>query len=587
MLALVRACLALLALAVLVLGRVSAEGLNNFTVTDYRIEYHLSRDDEQRSVLKTTETITADFYAANQNHGIERLIPKHYDGHPTSLNIISVTDGTGADRQFSTYTEGDFLVVRIGDPDKYVLGKQTYVITYTQRDVTKHYKDTNSDEFYWDTNGTGWVVPINNLAVSLTIDESLVGKLTGNIACYQGVQGSTKTCELAKEGNNFTASATNLNPHENITLAIGFQPHTFAAYKMPLWQKLLIIWAVLQALLAVVGLGVIIWLTKRYYRWKNGRKEIITIVPEYLPPKGVSVATAGLLLGTFKSKRIAAQLIDFAVRGYLKLYQTREKTPRKPAEYKIEVVKDVSSLSSEEQDLLKAMYGRIPEVGNHLHLSTLRESTNIHSQLNKNAKEHEEKLIRGTYGLRKQDPAKSAWFARTGKVLLILSIALLSPALLIAAVVAFAMGKVLWPLTDKGLELLRHLEGLKRYISVAEEERLRVLQSPGGAQKILVKDGKLDTVELIKLYERLLPYAILFGQEKEWNKRLARYYEETKQSPDWIAGQRGALSSAAFLSAMNDISSPYYGSASYSSSGGSTGGGFSGGGGGGGGGRGW
>lgn len=558
--------------------------VDNFSITDYQIEYHLSRDEEQRSALKTTETITADFRVPNQNRGIERAIPKDYDGHPTSLELLSVQDESGNDRQYSTYSSGGNLVVRIGDPNRYVIGKQTYVITYTQRDVTKYFANTGRDEFYWDTNGTQWRVPIERFSVSLLVDEALQNRLIGDTACYQGAQGSSQTCEVTQGAGRYTASATNLKRYENLTLAIGFLPETFAAYEMPLWQRLLYAWIAVQVLLLIISIGIIIWLAKRYSSWSSRRSEITTIVPEYLPPKGISVTTSAMLLESRKG--IAAQIIDLAVRHYLKIYQTRDASKAKAAEYKIELANDISTLLAEEQELVKDMYGRTPKTGKTLQLKTLQQSAAFQSRLADNPKKLE-KLIRGAYGLRHKDPEKTAWFMRTGRNLLLLSALLLSPVLLIAAVTARVMGDKLWPLTDKGVGLMRYLEGLKHYISVAEKERLQLLQSPEGAAKVGVS-GQPDNVQLIKLYERVLPYAILFGQEKQWNAQLVKYYEQQDYNPGWLLGPRGTLlGSAAFTAAISDISTTRYASSSYSSAGGSSGGGFSGGGGGGGGGGGW
>jgi uncharacterized membrane protein YgcG len=162
----------------------------------------------------------------------------------------------------------------------------------------------------------------------------------------------------------------------------------------------------------------------------------------------------------------------------------------------------------------------------------------------------------------------------------------LSPLIVIAAIVAFISSYTTWVLTDKGLAARRYLMGLKMYIDVAETERLRMLQSPEGAQKVGSIDPN-DKAQLVKLYERVLPYAVLFGQEKEWNKQIGTLYEATGQTPDWYSGH-AAFSAATFSSAMTGLSSSAtYSAASNASTGGSSGGGSSGGGGGGGGGGGW
>ncbi|MEI7918066.1 MAG: hypothetical protein WCH58_01665 [Candidatus Saccharibacteria bacterium] len=140
------------------------------------------------------------------------------------------------------------------------------------------------------------------------------------------------------------------------------------------------------------------------------------------------------------------------------------------------------------------------------------------------------------------------------------------------------------PLSIKGRELHDYLKGLQVYIKCAEADRIKILQSPMGAEKTPVNTN--DTDMMIHLYERVLPYAVLFGIEKEWTKVLGEYYEQQNVTPGWYVGNN-AFNMAAFSSSMSSFSGSVSSSSYSSSSGGSGGGGFSGGGGGGGGGGGW
>jgi len=99
--------------------------------------------------------------------------------------------------------------------------------------------------------------------------------------------------------------------------------------------------------------------------------------------------------------------------------------------------------------------------------------------------------------------------------------------------------------------------------------------------------------DVVNLYERLLPYAVLFGMEREWVRviraaagtepatRLALFDAVTSHSLSDASSSIGRLA-ATPVSRPGSSSSSSSGS-SWSSSGGSSGGGFSGGGGGGGG----
>ncbi|MDF2580409.1 MAG: hypothetical protein K0S49_1988, partial [Microbacterium sp.] len=133
------------------------------------------------------------------------------------------------------------------------------------------------------------------------------------------------------------------------------------------------------------------------------------------------------------------------------------------------------------------------------------------------------------------------------------------------------------PLTAAGAETRDHLRGLKQFIEWAEADRIRMLQSPQGAERVPVDIS--DPRVKLKLYETLLPYAVVFGQEKRWAEELAVLYGEGN-SPTWYAGSSG-FHAAAFSAGISTLS---LSASASSSSGGSSGGGSAGGGGGGGGG---
>ena len=111
-----------------------------------------------------------------------------------------------------------------------------------------------------------------------------------------------------------------------------------------------------------------------------------------------------------------------------------------------------------------------------------------------------------------------------------------------------------------------------------------MLQSPQGAERIDVGDN----LQMIKLYERLLPWAVLWGVEDQWMRELAVRVDALSEKPDWFMGSNG-FNPGAFSSAVNGMSASlkppvsvsrgsWGGSSGSSFSGGSTGGGFSGGG---------
>src|SRR5690606_35579950 len=83
--------------------------------------------------------------------------------------------------------------------------------------------------------------------------------------------------------------------------------------------------------------------------------------------------------------------------------------------------------------------------------------------------------------------------------------------------------------TPQGAEAYEYLDGVKLFIEVAEADRIQMLQSHSGAERNLT-----DGVEVLHLYERLLPYAVFFGLEREWSKVLQVQYEvQAVSAPYW------------------------------------------------------
>lgn len=566
-------------------------GVNDFTISTFEADFYVGKDQAGRSTLKTVERIVANFPQFDQNHGLERAIPQTYDSHPTSLKVVSVKSDSGNDLPYSKHSDDNGNeVLRIGDADKYVHGQMTYVITYEQRDVTKSFADTGKDEFYWDVNGTTWKQKFGLMTARVHIADELRPVLSGDKACYYGYGGESNKCQLTEGSGVLTASTTNLGPGQNMTLAIGFAKGTFAGYEQSaaekFWAFILAAWVTLLVVTSIVGFVLIFVVSFRYTARSNRKKDLGTVVPEYLPPKDISVLTSSHI-GEGSRAVLTAQIVDLAVRHYIKIYQIKEKSLFKAAEYDLEIIKPIDDLSTEEKDFLATLFGKHgTKVGARLAMKSMKSDYSVAAKLQKNTKALEQ-LIKGKYGLRQKDEQASRWFSQVGVWTLVIGVVTLSPMLLIAAIIALVCGVQLKPLTDKGLDLRRYLMGLKTYISVAEEERLKMLQSPEGAEKVAT--GTVDDPKkLVKLYERVLPYAVLFGQEREWNKQIGAYYEQNGTSPDWYTGN-AAFSAVAFSSAMNDFSTTTnsYAASDSSSSGGSSGGGSSGGGGGGGGGGGW
>ena len=574
---------------------IAPAGVEDFEFESFHADYYLDVDEDGRSTLRTVETLIALFPDFDQNHGVLRHIPEDYLGEPTDITVESVVDGDGNPRYYETSSEDGFLTLQLGSESTYVQGRQVYVVTYTQTNVTRFFPDTNDDEFYWDTNGTDWPQYFGSVSGAVHIPASLAGALNDQVACYRGAFSSTDTCTLERSDEDggvvYTFDERDIYPYENVTFAIGFAPHTFTERDSSYFATPMGFLQVGSLALSVIGLVAAI--IARTGKLADGRGRP-TIIAEYSPPDGVSPLFASVILNK-TTKGAAAQIVDFAVNKRIRIIENPDTGWFSSTTYTLQLL-DARGLQGPELNLAQALfgYGLVPGTSYTITSkdTTLSEKVRaVIASATANAT---------LYGVRKSGTLGSAVgpivlsiLGATGAVGFgivmldnvfggLIPLFLFLPAIVFTLVVFALTARK--PLTDKGAELRDHLEGLKEYIELAEADRLRVLQSPQGAESTPVATN--DPREVLKLNEKLLPYSVLFGLEKEWAEELSKYYVD--QPPDWYAGST-AFNAAVFSSSISSISSSASSSmsGSSSSSGGSGGGGSSGGGGGGGGGGGF
>lgn len=384
----------------------------------------LGRDEDKTSTLRTTLTITADF-PPNQNRGIAPIFVKTYDGHSTSFNLESVTDEQGAALEY--HWEGDEL--RIGNADVYVSGLKTYVITYTQRNVTRYYADTNKDEFYWDAIGTEWRVPIEQARVSLSLGAPTWLELNSTeLQCYAGVFQSSASCgEVAEGAGSYTVQLTNIGNGQGATVALGFEPGTFKIYEPSLWEKIMQ-WCGQRDGRYVPVPGHPHFTHTLVFKVGREEKGAQADCPRVYSTKrcqrdyGSNTWRAVRAHTGFGSDCAADRS---AVRHYIKIYETQPKRSfLQPAKYEIEVQQDLGNLRAEEREIVSDM--GLNQVGSKIDLSTLRHNMTYATRA---VDDHEkvQKLIDGTYGLREKNPEFKTRFRRRAIWLLLLGAVLLSP----------------------------------------------------------------------------------------------------------------------------------------------------------------
>lgn len=579
---------------------------SEFTFDSFDAEMTLSRADDGHAELAVTETLVARFPEKDQNRGIVRAIPDDYDGVPLQTRIISVTDASGTTVPYEVERDRREVRVLTGD-DSYVRGVQTYVISYIQRDTIRSFADTDADEFYRDVNGTQWDQPFGAVSVRLTVDPALALALKdGAASCYVGRQGSDQRCDITETGQPdgsavFSAGERSLSTRENVTIAVGFVRGTFVpgdVVRTPLEQFSVDAAPLLAgASIAAVGLGVVgvgaAFAARRRGRDAPGRG---VIVPEYGPPEGLDVVQGAELVQR-RGAGIPAALLDAAVAGHLRIVES----PGDRGALELEFSR-AAGAPALHAAIIRAVFGDAPHPGQRVRLGPDRQD--VAKALQKlPASASAELRTRGW--TEKQKPGRSILAATVAVFAFVVSVVALIlaaagtapvwwqivaiPATVVLGILAFVVLRYRDRITDAGAPARDHLRGLRDYLQLAEADRMRVLQSPRGAERTPVDPG--DPRQVLHLYERLLPWAVVWGVEKEWAEALDTRVRESGADLPWYAGGDGfsAVAFATTLGSLHSASTPLAvtTSGAGSFSGGSFGGGFSGGGmgGGGGGGR--
>lgn len=477
-------------------------------------------------------------------------------------------------------------------------------------------KDTTVQEVYWNANGNAWNQPFGSITANVHVDESLISSLYNIYVCYSGAYGEKGKCDVTETEDGFNFSAKNLSRKEGLTFAIAFVDGTFKP--APSRISYLAYFAVAGMTILFLGTGFFLFnrYKKRIAPKKRYFKNLITAT-EFTPLKNYTIAEAANLYIKPAQNPKVATVLQLAIQKKIEIIKQDDGKKKLFSKEKWAVkLLDVKNLTEDQKILLQVMNGgldllqkdQIIELKPNKATATitalfrsfderieanLRDRGDLEPEYKYFANVNWKKVLSITVpcvlaiillilGLSGQE-----WFINTfgeyasvaiieNEFLLHGTIYFAAPLYIVMVTCVPSFGSKYMKYTEQGLDRANYLAGLETYIKMAEADRLKFLQSVDGADT--TNEG------IVKLYETLLPYAVIFGQEKSWLKSLEQYYklvdEQDITLPVWYA-----FSNSSFHSLNSSISSSV--SLPGSSGGSGFSGGFSGGGGGGGGGGGW
>lgn len=520
--------------------------------------------------VDVTETIQYSFPAPK--HGTIRYIPVKYaarnagsltGNYNVYLTIqdvkIKKDNGDFEAVPYEKSESGNQENIKIGDPKQEISGQVTYQIKYKlQRAINFSPKDNDQqDEFYWNVTGNGWEVPIAKSSAEVHFPVN-VDPNSWKFACFTGLLGSTEKECLEEATGADTVKFTSkweLPARAGLTIVAGFPkgivkpPTASENLSLALQHDLYVYIFLLIPFLAFIILFVVWFLKGRDPKRKG------TIIPFYQAPDNLTPVELGTLFDEKADpKDISSSIIDLAVRGYFKIREVEIKPTfgifRNKPDYEIILLRYDQAIPEAEKKIFNTIFEPRTVAANQpgtpqdritVKLSDLQNSfpvalgdikENIYSG-----------LVRKGYFPKSPERVRNSYLfvgaivAFLGIIIFINNFGIIGAgSVFVTGIMIAIFGYFMPRKTIKGVNAYEKILGLKDYLSVAEADRIKFHNAPAKKPEI---------------FEKLLPYAMVLGVEKEWAKQFEGIYN---RPPMWYEGTGTPMNNFSALYLANSLS---------------------------------
>lgn len=297
-------------------------------------------------------------------------------------------------------------------------------------------------------------------------------------------------------------------------------------------------------LVAVAALVLGFALLRYFARRRPGRQARSVVIAQYEPPARITPFTAAIVHREPK-RAMPAFVLHHAVRGALRMQDSPYATPEKHAF--VLILEDPSKADGRAGEwMLAGFFGSNAQPGTPFDFALASKSVRDRFSLLWSFSGWHGDAAR--YRV-EETPGFKQLFILLGVMAAVASFGIAAGggsvthdtiAVVVMAVIGIIIGVAgmavaTWsPPSVAGAKLGDHLAGLREFISWAEADRIRMLQSPDGAERRRIDVH--DPQTMLHLYEPLLPYAVIFGLEKAWVSQLGPYYAMRGDGPDWYSG---------------------------------------------------
>ncbi len=285
---------------------------------DFYVEITVKED----GTYHVKETIIVNFLESSR--GIYRNLPVKYEMNWEIDNQIyhrlyefPITDIKVNKEMLITKYPND-IQIRIGNPDIYLSGLQTYEISYVV-----HTKDLDLEDrqaFYWNINGNYW----ENITEKVRFDIKFPKPINyDSVAIYRGLYGDyekTKNVTCQYHDTTYTLSCqttSRLQAYEGVTVFVEVGINYFKFPKAADYNYLVLLSGVVGV--AFLALTLFLYLTA-------GKDRFLVTTVEFSAPQGLNAASVGYIIDNVVHTRdIVAQILEWAKDNYLIIDDTEKR----------------------------------------------------------------------------------------------------------------------------------------------------------------------------------------------------------------------------------------------------------------------
>ena len=524
--------------------------------------------------------------------GISRTIPIEYRtpqgfNYTLNLKVTGITDDQGGALRYESSRERHYRKLKIWVPGA-VDATRTVVIRYDVANALRFFEEY--DELYWNVTGDEWEVPIESVATRILLPSGVAGV---RASAFSGGYGSQEhAAEIENAGTEVGVRMLRaLAFREGLTVAVAW--NAGLVHRPPTVERSAgFLRSNLMLFVPLLVLPAMWWLWRA--RGRDPRRGPLMVL--YEPPERLTPGELGTLLDNSPDMRdVTATLVDLAVRGCL-IIEQQEKSALfglfTSKEYLFRLRKPEAAwneLRPHEQHLLRGVFRGVhhdspDHAGGDYGSVTLSALQNTFYKELPGIKDRLfDQLKQRGYYTRRPDQVRALYIVLGiiaglvvggpgAAVSEALGLAPLTAVLagVLTFVIIFGFGWSMPARTVQGARALDGVLGFEEFLRRVEADRLeRVVKTP-------------------EMFERLLPYAMAFGVEKQWGEA---FKDISKEPPQWYVGSSmpvfhtnsfvGDLGRMSTVAAAAMISAPRSSGGSGSGGGGFSGGGSGGGGGGG------